>query len=178
MALDAVSTNFTVITVPGLTDGDRAGEWGKRNSRWLSQPNDISILFRFRLALNPHFHCWWRKVAIASNTLASKHILHRKKLEEFKLSNFTPIRALTVRLAVGSGPRSNGGWSWCTMATEKTVSVKGSWTAERGRETESHDLPERAVKPNLCVLEKPPSVENNITFELCEYTHMHGCPVR
>ena len=29
------------------------------------------------------------------------------------------------------------------MATEKTVSVKGSWTAERGRETESHDLPER-----------------------------------
>ena len=75
----------------------------------------------------------------------------------FKLSNFVPIRALTVRLTLELGPRSNGGWSWCTMATEKTVSVKGSWMAERGRETESQERPERAVKPN--VLKKPPPVE-------------------
>ena len=62
------------------------------------------------------------------------------------------------------------------MAAEKTVSVKGLSMAERGRETESHDLPERAVKSNLRVLEKPPSVENNYTrnviFGLCEYTHV------
>ena len=65
------------------------------------------------------------------------------------------------------------------MATEKTVSVKGSWMAERGRETESHDLPERAVKSNLCVLEKPPSVENIVVTLSLDYVniHMFGCPV-
>ena len=57
-------------------------------------------------------------------------------------SSTVPFSALTMRLAVEGVPRSNGGWLRGARAAEKTVSVNGSLMDERGRETESHDLPE------------------------------------
>ena len=66
-----------------------------------------------------------------------------------------------MRLAVERVPRSNGSWLRGAIAAEKTVSVNGSLMDERDRETESHDLPERGVKGNMCLLEKPPSVKEN-----------------